>query len=285
MTFSTVVAPPIPASMSTTVSTDLALARLKRQPDIRLPEGVCEINDMTVVSPDMLLVSNNRQQCLQLLNCMKENVVSEVQLQNYPYRLCLTDRNTAAVNVGFRKVQMIKVKDKTLTKGRDLTVSGDILGLTSSRNSLVVSYNSQPWLEVISIDEKVLHQFDNLGTSLKLKYPDFMCTTPGGSVFLSDNGTETITKVDEQLHNLQTFASPLLKWPSGITAVSEGQILVCSKGNNSLVLLKPSTNTMSTLLGKDDGIELPWSLTYCPDQKKVYVAPYNTDTIKVYQVW
>jgi len=270
--------------MSTPMSLDLTQARLKRQPDIQLPGGACFIEDLAVVSPDMLLVSNPSQQCVQQLDCLKGEVVSEVQLQGYPYRACLTDRNTAAVRVGDRRIQMIKVKDKTLTKGRELTVSGSIYGLTSSRNSLVVSYCSQPWLEAISMDGKVLHQFDKL-KSQQFKSPYFMCTTPGGSVFISDYGTNAITKVDEQLNLLQTFTSPLLQEPRGITAVTEDQILVCSYSNNSIVLLQPSTNTMSTLLGEDDGIEDPYSLTYCPDHKKVYVAPSSyTATIKVYQV-
>jgi len=279
--FFTGLAPPTPASRSTPVPTDLTQARLKRQPDIQLPGGKCYIEDLTVVSPDMLLVSNPSKQCVQLLDCLKGEVVSEVQLQDWPYRICLTDRNTAAVNVGGRRIQMINVKDKTLTKGRELTVSGIICGLTSSRNSLVVAYGSQPWLEVISKDGKVLHQS---GKSQHFKPPAFLCTTPSGLVFISDHGTHTIKKVDGQLNFLQTFTSPLLQTPRGITAVTEDEILVCSQRHNSLVLLQSSTNTMSTLLGKDDGIEIPYSLTYCPDQKKAYVASALTDTIKVYQV-
>jgi len=277
-------APPTPASVSTPVSPDLTLARLKRQSDIGLHGGMCDIRDLAAVSPDMLLVSNYSKQCVQLLDCLKGNVVSEVQLQDYPYRACLTDSNTAAVQLKGRRIQMIKVKDNTLTKGRELTVSEDVYGLTSSRNSLVVSYQSRPWLEVISMEGKVLHQLDKSGKSQHFKDPLFMCTTPGGSVFISDYGTDTITKVDAQLNILQTFTSPLLQWPRGITAVTEDEILVCSQGNNSLMLLQPSTDTMSTLLGEDDGIRYPYSLTYCPDQKKVYVATSYPDTIKVYQV-
>jgi len=240
---------------------------------------------MAVVSPDMLLASNRSEMCVQLLDCLKGEVVSKVQLQATPWKICLTDSKTAAVQVGDKKIQMIKVKDKILTQGRELTVSGAIIGLTSSRNSLVVSYGSQPWLEVISMDGKVLHQFDKSGTSKQFKVPFFMCTTPGGSVFISDNGTHTITMVDAQLNILQTFTSPMLEVPCGITAVTGDQILVCSYSNNSLVLLQPSTNTMSTLLGKDDEIAHPYSLTYCPDQRKGYVATSSyTDTIKVYQV-
>jgi len=236
------------------------------------------------VSPDLLLVSNHSKVCVQLLDCMKGEVVSEVQLQGRPYRMCLTDRNTATVTVGGWQIQMIKVKDKTLTKGRALTVSGTIRGLTSCRNSLVVAYCSQPWLKVISMDGKVLHQFDKSGKSQHFNAPRFMCTTPGGSVFITDNDTHTITKVDEQLNLLQTFTSPLLYAPCGITAVTEDQILVCSQGNHNIMLLQPSTNTMSTLLGEDDGIENPYILTYCPDHKKIYIASYNTRTIKIFQM-
>jgi len=271
--------------MSTPVSIDLTQTRLKRRPDIRLARGACFIHDLAVVSPDLLLVSNLSKLCVQLLDCLKGKVVSEVQLQDKPYRICLTDRNTAAVKVGDRKIQMIKVMDKTLAKGRELTVGGDINGLTSCRNSLVVSYSLQQWLEVISMDGDVLHQFDKSGTSQQFKFPFFMCTTQGGSVFISDRGTNTITKVDAQLNLLQTFTSPLLHGPCGITAVTEDQILVCSYSNHSLVLLQPSTNTISTLLGWDDWIEWPNALTYCPDKKKIYLAPLGcTDTIKVYQV-
>jgi len=193
--------------------------------------------------------------------------------------------NTAAVAVGGRKIQMIQVKDKALTMGRELTASETICGLTSSRNSLVVAYDSQPWLEVISMDGTVLHQLDKSGTSQHFKYPYFMCTTQNGSVFVSDIDTDTITKVDNQFNMLQTFTSPLLDIPCGIIAVTEDQILVCSNNNHSIVLLQPSSNTMSTLLGEDDGIEEPHNLTYCPDLKKVYVASTGfTGTIKVYQM-
>jgi len=272
------------------VSTDLTKAKLKRQPGIQLPGLECKIVGLAVVSPDMLLVSNPKH-CVLLLDCLKWEVVSEVQLQDTPWRqgfpprICMTDRDTAAVQVEYNKIHMVLVKDKTLTKVRKLRVSEEIFGLTSSRNSLVVAYSSQPWLEMISMEGNVLHQFDKSGKSQHFKSPLFMCTTPGGSVFIADYGTKTITKVDAQLNLLQTFTIPLLQGPRGITAVTEDQILVCSRGNNSIVLLQPSTSTMTTLLGKDDGIESPFTLTYCPDLKKVYVVTAGRiDTIMVYQM-
>jgi len=178
---------------------------------------------------------------------------------------------------------MIKIKGNTLVKDKVLKVSHLVYGITTSGDNLAVTYNKQLWLEVISTDGKVLQQFHSTGETQHFKSPLFITTSPDGTLWVSDCGNNTITKMDAGLTILQTFTSPLLEEPCGITAVTEDQILVCSLGNNSLLLLQPSTNTMSTLLGKDDGIEKPLSLTYCPQERKIFVAPYPTDSIKVFK--
>jgi len=244
------------------------------------------ITDIAVVAPDKLLISNIQTHYywgVQLVVNRKGKLLREEQLQITPGRLCLTDRNTVAMLMEADEIQMIQVKDKTLTLGTVVTVGKHVCGITSSGNTLVVSYKKKPWLEKVSMDGTVLNQFDIRGNPKHFVSPFFMCTTPDGSVFISDNGTNNITQVDESLNLLQTFTSPLLMKPYGITALTEDQILVCSQGNDSIVLLQPSTNTVTTLLGKEDEICSPYSLTHCADQRKLYVTSYCTDTIKVYQ--
>jgi len=90
--------------------------------------------------------------------------------------------------------------------------------------------------------------------------------------------------MDERLNILQTFTSPLLQMPRGMAAVTEDQVLICSSDNDSLVELQLSTNTMSTILRKGDYIRKPYSLAYCPDQKKLFLASKFTNTIKVYHI-
>jgi len=221
--------------------------------------------------------------CVQLVVNRKGKLLYEGGLDITPERMCLTDRNTVAMVVGEDEIQMIQVKDKTLTRETVVTVGKHVCGITSSGNDLVVSYKKKPWLEKVSMDGTVLNQFDIRGNPKHFVSPFFMCTTPGGSVFISDNGTNKITQVDASLNLLQTFTDPLLMKPYGITALTEDQILVCSRGNHSIVLLQPSTNTVTTLLGKEDEICSPYSLTHCANQRKLYVTSRWTDTIKIYQ--
>jgi len=242
--------------------------------------------DMAAVAPGTLLISNGIKKRVQLLDNRKGRLLCEVQLRDQPGKMCLTDRNTAAVCVGVDKIQMIQVKDKKLISDIVVTVGKHVLGITSSRNTVVVSYWKKPWLEKMSKDGKVLKQFDIRQNPEHFKSPRYICSTPDGSVFISDRGTQMITQVDACLNILQTFTSPLLEYPHGITAVMEDQILVCnySSENHSIMLLQPSTNTMSTLLGKEDEIEYPYSLAYCPDEKKLFVASSYAEIIKVYQI-
>jgi len=128
--------------MSASEYSDRITVRLKRRPDILVDGGECYIADMTVVTPDTLLVSNITKKCVQLVDSRNGRVLSQVQLQDGPGRMCMTDRTTAAVTMGDKKIQMIQVKGKSLTKGKKLTVSEDIYGITFSKNSRVVLWQT-----------------------------------------------------------------------------------------------------------------------------------------------
>jgi len=244
----------------------------------------CYIRDLAVVSQDTLLVCNGSEDKVELVSSQTGEVLSQLDLQAVAWRVCLVGRDRAAVVLPLvQKVQLMKIKGNKLVKDKVLKVSDNVWGITTSGDNLVVSYHKQPWLEVISTDGKVLHQFHSTGETQHFKYPDFITTSPDGTLWVLDWDNNTITKMDASLTILKTFTSPLLERPCGITAVTEDEILVCSRGNNSLVLLQPSTNTWSTLLGKDDGIKKPNSLTYCPQKREIFVAPNDTDRIKVFK--
>ena len=246
--------------------------------------GECIITDLAVVSQDTLLVCNEDEYKVDLVSSQTGKVLSQLQLQGEPWRMCLVGRDRAAVTLGWaQKVLLIKIKGNTLVKDKVLKGSDAVWVITTSGDNLVVTYNKQPWLDVITTDGKVLQQFHSTGKTQHFKSPDFITTSPDGTLWVSDCNNNTITKMDASLNILQTFTSPLLEGPRGITAVTEDEILVCSSSNDSLVLLQPSTNTMSTLLGKDDGIEEPYCLTYCQQERKIFVASDYTDSIKVFQ--
>ena len=244
--------------------------------------------DITVVSGERLLLGHWGKcgiHSVQLYDTRTGHVLAEVQLHGKPWRMCRYGRAKAAVALGdLKNVQFIQVKDDTLIAGKLLSVKENVYGITSSGDKLIVSYSSNPWLEVISQQGKVLHQFSNSGTTQNFQSTDWLSSTADGMIYVSDTRTSTVTKLDNRLNLLQTYTSPLLRHPRGITAVSEDQLIVCNHINHSVVLLRPSIGEMSTLLGEKDGIQYPYSLSYSSKDRKIYVARYKTDSVFIYEM-
>jgi len=199
--------------------------------------------------------------------------------------LCRIRREHAAVTTSCKTVQLLEVRGGRLTASTVLGVNGNCWGVTSSGDNVVVSYCSPPWLEVMTTDGRVLHQFQDPGSAQTFKFSDFMTTSRDGFIFVADWALNTITKLDSSLKVLQTFSDPQLSDPPrGITSVSEDQLLVCSYSKNSLLHVNVNSGKMTTILGKEDGLVRPNSLAYCPQQRKLFVCTsYTTDSIQVYQ--
>jgi len=92
------------------------------------------------------------------------------------------------------------------------------------------------------------------GTAHHFKYPYNLTTSADNYVYVSDLGTNNITKIDFSLQLLQTFSCPLLSSPRGITSITPDLLLVCSYNNSSVVLLNTSTGKWSLVLVYQDRI-------------------------------
>jgi len=128
------------------------------------------------------------------------------------------------------------------------------------------------------------HQFSNSGTTQSFQSADWLTTTADDIIYVSDTRTATVTKLDSRLNLIQTYTSPLLRHPRGISAVSEDQLIVCNHINHSVVLQRPRTGEMSTLLREQNGVQYPYALSYSSKDRKMYVARYKTDSDCVYEM-
>jgi len=265
---------------------DLSRVKFRRLPDLKVCTEPCTIDDIVMVSPDFLLLSNWTKKSIQHVDSRTGSTLSEVSTPYGPWGICMVGRELAAVtHGGLKKLQLVHIRGGRLTLGTVLDVKASCWGVAGSGDNVVVSYNSPPWLEVMSTDGRVLHQYQDPGAAHTFKSPDFLITSNDGFIYVADFKLHTITKLDSSLKVLQAFSDPQLRGPKGITSVGDGQLLVCSWSNNSIVHVDVNSGKVTTILGKADGIVWPRSLAYCPQQHKLFVCTYdNTDSIQVYQI-
>ena len=246
----------------------------------------CEISDIALVSTDSLLLANWSKMTIQLINSRTGSTLSEVSTTPYdPYGICLLGGERAAVTMSSGKVQQVHVRGGRLTPGTVLGVKALCLGVTPSGDNVVVSYMLSPWLEVMSIDGRVLHRFEESGAAHTFKFPQFLTTSSDGFIYAADRDVYAVIKLDSSLNLLQTFSDPQLGRPYGLTSVNSDTLLACHLGNDSIVRVNVNSGKVTTILGREDGIVRPKYLAYCQLRRKLFVCtPNNTDSIQVYQI-
>jgi len=250
------------------------LSQLQRQEDMKVETGGLSIWDIAGVSDTRLLVIVNKNKRVIMLNSKTGGTVAQVTLKGGPRRLCMFDNIRAVVTLGDNSLQFININGDSLELGRSFSVNGDVWGISRSEDRLIVSYYSPPWLEVLSMDGRVIHTFSNQAAGVDVfQCPIFISTRADGMVYVSDWNKSTITQLDSNLHVIRTYSDPILQEPYGIICVSADQVLVCSKDSNRIVLLCPSTGVITSILGEQDGIKKPYALTYSPSLRKLYVVP------------
>jgi len=263
--------------------TDLSAATLKRESDIQLGNEKLEI-DMTDVPGDKSLLTIFNKSKLFLLDNKTDTIISEIVLKHNPRSMCMVNSQQAATALANERIQFIRAKDTTLEDETVLDVDVDVMGIAAYQNNLVVSLHDPPGVKIISKDGAVIHKLDNTTEGREVfRKPRYIAATSDDSIYVTDWETHKITRLDSSLTILQSFSGDMLKGPHGIIALNRDQLLVCSYYNNSIVQIRPSTNSMSVLMDKQHGIERPQSICFCKKQKKLYVAPGgDTNSVLVY---
>jgi len=253
--------------------TELSAAKLKQQPSIQLDKQ--KINDTVLVSPTKLLLSIFEDKKVVLVDSESHKVLSEIVLQDNPRFICMTSAHLAATTSVNKHIQFLKLHGSSLKTDTTMNVDVDVMGIAAYKNNLVVSYDP-PGVRIISKDGTLIHKLDNTTAGREVfKNPRWIATTSDDSIYVTDWGTHEITRLDSSLTILQTFSGSMLKAPFGIISLNRDQLLVCSYANNSILLIRPSTNNMTVLLEKQHGIEKPQSICFIKEQKKLYVAPHG----------
>ena len=231
------------------------------------------IQDIAVVSPSRLLVSDNNK--LRLVDIVNGGVLSHVSLPGWSRGVCLLGGGGAAVVLSWvKKILCVRINGDNLSLDRSIDVKEYPLGISAFDSSnIVVSYHNPGRVEMMTMGGRVIDAVDNQKARKQLfKYPYFIATSNNNNIFVSDCGTKTITQMDVSLQITRIFTSPMMTSPCGIFFVSTEQLLVANRASHCIVVLNPTNGSVMPLLGRAYGIQKPRAMAWCPASKKLYVS-------------
>ncbi|XP_052778868.1 uncharacterized protein LOC128216349 [Mya arenaria] len=261
-------------------SADLSRVMFSRQPDISVKSlddtRDCWLSSVAHLTGDRLLLVDRANYSLKLVDSENNKLVSEVNLPGQPWDLCLLPGDRAAVTLPHvDKIQFVSTQGN-VTLQRAVNVAGCCCGIDVCDDNLIVSFVNPGYVVLMDMKGKVKNSVDKDTSGKPLfEYPEYLTVTRVSQtpvIFISDWGTNTISRLSISLEVVQTYQDPILDSPRCLAALGDNQLLVCGRDSNNILLLDTLTGEITQQLGKKEGIEMPYSVAYCSLRKMMFVT-------------
>ncbi|XP_052815626.1 uncharacterized protein LOC128242499 [Mya arenaria] len=264
---------------------DLSTVTWKNGADInvRTPQDqrTCFISGLTLLSPGIFLLTDRDNSCAKLVDATTRTVTSRLKLPGGPWDACVLPDDQAAVTLPNNfMIQLMSTKEGQLSRGKEIKVSYECHGIAYYNNRLYVSYPYYPRIEVMTLDGLIISTFQTVDERQAFQGPFYLtvsASTPP-TLYVSD---QTVHQLSLDGKALREYSDKKLEYPVSVVAVGPGQLLVCGKSSHNVMLLTERDGKMVGILGHNDGLVSPFSVSFCPHTRTVVVGMNGNDSLKV----
>ncbi|XP_060573568.1 uncharacterized protein LOC132731404 [Ruditapes philippinarum] len=255
--------------------------------DVQIPSDKydCSIPGATVIAKDIVSLCDFSNSSVKIVDTQLKKTISEKALPDCPDNLALLPNDILAVTLSDMKTIAFLSIPTELTEVRRLEVDGNCKDLVYHDNKLIVAFEWPGKVQIMDLDGHVYKSVekDFYGNELKSPY-----VTHGAkkNIYISDSIKSTITSMNLNGEILKGYKDERLVEPCGMVVLDDGSILVCSSGNNKILLISENLETTRVILEEKDGLYCPWSLTLDREQNKLYVGSgKKCNFLNVYDVY
>ncbi|XP_052818175.1 uncharacterized protein LOC128244199 [Mya arenaria] len=268
---------------------DLSTVTWKKEDDINVrmtqDKKTCWISSSVLFSPGLFLLADCENNCVKLVDVSSRTVTARLQLPGRPWDVCvLADDQAAVTFTNIYMIQLLLTKGGQLSRGKEIKVSPECCGITSYDNRLYVLYQSYPRIEVMTLEGHIISTFQTDDGRQLVQAPYYLtvsASTPA-TLYVSDIDANTVLQLSLDGKVLREYRDKQLTCPMSMVEVGPGQMLVCGKGSNNVMLLMETDGKMAEILGRKDGLTKPYSVTFCPHTRAIVVGMFRRDSLKVF---
>ena len=239
------------------------------------------ITGFTFLPPNTLIAIDCDNSALKTVDTTTNTVTSQLTFSGQPWDITLLPGDQAAVTILDKKrLQIISTKDG-FSCLRSISVNGQCYGICSTNQNIIVSFTNSAMIQVMDLAGKVIHTLstDVKGESLFIT-PFYVTVSKGESgevIYVSDFGTNTITKVSMKGKVISTYKHENWGRLHGLLYVGQSQLLVSNWRGDSIDVVSEDGKHIGTLLDSTHGIKYPYALCYCASQETLYISSCDNE--------
>jgi len=259
---------------------DFKTANVTKLPDIAIntPEDEMApwIIALTFLHPTTLLATDYWNKTMKVFNITTNTVTSQLKMTGFPWDVTLLQGDQADVTLPSNmEIHLISTKGQ-LSYLRSISVNGQCYGIHSLGPNIIVSYQVPGMVEILVLTGEVLKTIttENI-VERPFDWPNQITVgreTSGEMIYLSDYGTNTITKIAVRGEVRGTYRHDNGYGILGLTYAGEGHVLVCNTDGDTVDVMSNDGKDIVTLMDTTHGIKQPQSVCYCPSNDTVCVS-------------
>ena len=246
---------------------------------ISIPDDkeICAVHGIAVTDNGAVLVTDWGNELLKIFSC-DYKLLSSVPLHSPCYDVTLTSETTAVVSTRDNKLHYVDISDPSAASvQRSISLCYYVVGMTTYHDKLVVTSRNEPnSVKMIDMNGQELWSVS--------KGPDNqqLFNKPYAVVINKMNDTDTVIVSDwdkESLTILTTSNGTLLrrigvegKTPCGLTVNSNGNIILCCKRTQEILVWSNDFSDSKILLSGQELRQFPSDIMYCCRAGELFVA-------------
>lgn len=235
-----------------------------------------------VLLPDNRFVLVDRNNCTAILINTSDWQSVSINLPGKPWAICVMSPSTVAITQPAKsRVVIVQVSGKDrLTIIEKIRVGSQCYGIAHYNKRLVVGFQDPGKVAIVGNGDFVKRAS---GKNI-FKYPNYIVATTHTAkvtIFVSDNGTSTITMMNEELDVLKSFSYPVLGGPRDMAFIKSHLLLVCDNESSVLFCIDTRTEVCTRLLGWKNGLQFPRCIAYNEKDKKAFVT---SDISEIFEI-
>jgi len=255
----------------------------------KLDKNDCTIAEMAFIHPNTLLLVDDGNYCVKRVNTDTGAITCYLSLPSFPWDITTLCLNQAAVTLpDMHSIQIISTKPD-LSLLRTIKVDGYCYGICSTTdNKLVVTYVEPGRVQVMDGHGNVLCEMGiRADTKLAFSFPHYVIAVTENEkevIYVSDNGTNLLTKLSMTGQVLLTYRDDDLQEPGPVSATDDGHVLICGAESNNVQVVSMSGKKVCTLLCKKNELDFPRGVCYNDLTKTMYVNCRCSSKIMVFKL-
>ncbi|XP_052788400.1 uncharacterized protein LOC128223155 isoform X2 [Mya arenaria] len=238
------------------------------------------ISSCCLIAPGKFLLVDNGNSCVKVLDAFDNCIAFQLPFVERPVVACAFFQGQVAVTVPVsNSIFILCLKKYKLYRTHQIHTSHRYHSIAFNPDCLYGLYNDSDKCIKVNVLNPQGELLQTITTTINIRdaaIPLMFVTVSTSDtlkpcMFVSYSLTDTILRISLDGTKVNEYRHSSLSQTTGTTDVGYGRILVCSSGNNSIVLLS-GKNACQTILSEDDGIRHPRTIAYCPESGKMIVG-------------